>query len=252
MVLVPAGTVTMDLTQKRRECACYPDPGTSPERWREFLWGSPHNGTIEHHIGPVELPAFCVDEHEVTNAEFAHFLQESGYRPRDASNFLKHWSGESPAPELTDHPVVYVGLDDARAYARWAGKRLPTEPEWHRAAQGDDGRKWPWGDEFDASRCNGPSEATTPVTAHRTGRSPFGCHDMAGNVWEWTESERSDGHTRFCIIRGGSYYRAEGSIWYVEGGPQPCTSHTKFILIYPGLDRCSTIGFRCVKDVATD
>lgn len=251
MVLVPAGTVTIDLTHKRRECGCYPDPGTPPERWREFLWGSPHNGTIEHHIGPVELPAFFIDEHEVTNAEFARFLQESGYRPKDAANFLKHWD-EKPPPELADHPVVYVDLNDARAYARWAGKRLPTEPEWHRAAQGDDGRKWPWGDEFDALRCNGPSAGTTPVTAHPAGRSPFGCYDMAGNAWEWTESERSDGHTRFCIIRGGSYYRAEGSIWYVEGGPQPCTSHTKFILMHPGLDRCSTIGFRCVKDVAAD
>jgi iron(II)-dependent oxidoreductase len=253
MVLVPAGSVTMNLTHKRRECGCYPDPGTPPERWRDFLWGSPHNGTIAHHIGPVDLPAFFIDEHEVTNAEFARFLQDSDYRPKDPTNFLKHWNGgREPPPELADHPVVYVDLDDARAYARWAGKRLPTELEWHRAAQGDDGRKWPWGDEFDASRCNGPSGGTTPVTAHPAGRSPFGCNDMAGNVWEWTESERSDGHTRFCIIRGGSYYRAEGSIWYVQGGPQPCTSHAKFILMYPGLDRCSTIGFRCVRDVAAD
>jgi formylglycine-generating enzyme required for sulfatase activity len=73
---------------------------------------------------------------------------------------------------------------------------------------------------------------------------------MAGNVWEWTESERSDGHTRFAIIRGGSYFAARGSVWYVEGGAQPITSHAKFILLWPGLDRCATVGFRCVKDAA--
>jgi len=250
MVLVPAGTVTMNLAHQRRECGCYPDPGTPPERRPEFLLGVPFNGTIEHHIGPVRLPAFYIDEHEVTNAEFARFLRETGYRPKEATSFLKHWHGVAPPAELADHPVVYVDLEDARAYARWAGKRLPSELEWQRAAQGDDGRKWPWGNEFDPSRCNGSGKGTTPATAYPQGRSPFGCYDMAGNVWEWTESERSDGHTRFCIIRGGSYYRAEGSVWFVEGGPQPCTSHTKFILMYPGLDRCSTIGFRCVKDVA--
>ena len=250
MVPVPAGMVTMNLVHQRRECGCYPDPGTPPERWPDFLWGAPHDGTIEHHLGPLELPAFFVDEHEVTNAEFARFRRESGYRPREPRNFLEHWGGAEPPAALADHPVVYVDLEDARAYARWAGKRLPTEPEWHRAAQGDDGRTWPWGNESDATRCNGDGRGTTPVTAYPQGRSPFGCYDMAGNVWEWTESERSDGHTRFCIIRGGSYFRAEGSIWYVPGGPQPCTSHTKFILLYPGLDRCATVGFRCVKDVA--
>jgi len=250
MVLVPAGTVTMNLAHPRRECGCYPDPGTPPERWPEFLLGVPFNGTIEHHIGPVRLPAFFIDEHEVTNGEFARFLRETGYRPRETTSFLGHWHGVTPPAELAHHPVVYVDLEDARAYARWAGKRLLTELEWQRAAQGDDGRRWPWGNEFDPSRCNGSGKGTTPVTAYPQGRSPFGCYDMAGNVWGWTESERSDGHTRFCIIRGGSYYKAEGSVWYVEGGPQPCTSHTKLILMYPGLDRCSTIGFRCVKDVA--
>jgi formylglycine-generating enzyme required for sulfatase activity len=249
MVLVPAGTVAMDLHHQRRECGCYPDPGTPPERWREFLWGAPFNGTLEHHTGPVRLPAFLIDRHEVTNAEFARFLRTTGYRPKCPTNFLKHWPGGEMPPELADHPVVYVDLADARAYARWAGKRLPTELEWHRAAQGDDGRVWPWGNEFDPAKCNGSGKGTLPVGSFPEGRSPFGCDDMAGNVWEWTESERSDGHTRFCIIRGGSWFRAEGSVWYMPGGPQPNTSHAKLILMHPGLDRCSTIGFRCMKDV---
>jgi formylglycine-generating enzyme required for sulfatase activity len=76
---------------------------------------------------------------------------------------------------------------------------------------------------------------------------------MAGNVYEWTESCRDDGHTRWCIIRGGSFYNAnsdpaKGSVWYFDGGPRPCTHHAKFIRMWPGLDRCATIGFRCVKD----
>jgi len=250
MVLVPAGTVTMNLRHMRRECGCYPDPGTPRREWRKFLWGNPHGETLEHHIGPLSLPPYFIDACEVTNAEYARFLKESGYRPVEQRNFLKHWKNGSPPENLLDHPVVYVSLEDARAYARWAGKRLPTEPEWHRAAQGDDGRTWPWGNEFDPERVNGNGKGTTPVKAYPGGRSPFGCQDMSGNVWEWTESERSDGHTRFSIIRGGSYFRAEGSIWYVPGGPRPITSHAKFIHLYPGLDRCSTIGFRCVKDVA--
>ncbi len=252
MVLVPAGSVTMHLRHQRRECGCYPDPGTLPERRREFLWGAPFDGSIEHHVGPIALPAFFIDEHEVTNGEFARFMRESGYRPAHPENFLKHWGGPEPPAALRDHPVVYVDLEDARAYARWAGKRLPTEAEWHRAAQGDDGRAWPWGNEFDPSRVNPTGKGTEPVGSHPPGKSPFGCQDMSGNVWEWTESERSDGHTRFSIIRGGSYFKARSSVWYVEGGLQPVTSHTKFIHLWPGLDRCSTIGFRCVKDAVPE
>ena len=88
------------------------------------------------------------------------------------------------------------------------------------------------------------------MTAFPQGRSPFGCYDMCGNVWQWTESQRSDGRTRFCIIRGGSFYRARGSDWYMDGGPQPCAFAAKFLLTWPGLDRCATIGFRSVVDLS--
>ena len=250
MVFVPRTLFDMKVEHVRRECGCYPDPQTPYEERRlDFLWGEPFYGKITHDIGPVEVGPFFIDETEVSNADFKRFLDDTGYRPREAKNFLKHWpNGEMP-DELADHPVVYIDIDDARAYARWAGKRLPTEYEWQLAAQGTDGRKWPWGNKFDESKCNTTGDRTMPVKSYPGGRSPYGCYNMAGNVWEWTESCRDDGHTRFVIIRGGSYFDAsEGSIWYVRGGPQPCDSHAKFIRMWSGLDRCATIGFRCVVD----
>ncbi|HOZ49569.1 MAG TPA: SUMF1/EgtB/PvdO family nonheme iron enzyme [Candidatus Hydrogenedentes bacterium] len=247
MVYVAGASVRMRLEHVRRECGCYPDPGAAEDRWREFLWGSPFDGRLAHDY-VVEVAPFAIDETEVTNADFKRFLDESGYRPACPDNFLKHWPIGPLTDAMADLPVVYVDLDDARAYARWAGKRLPTEAEWHLAAQGTDGRAWPWGDGFDASRCHAGS-TPVPVRSMPEGRSPYGCYHMSGNTWEWTESERDDGHTRFAILRGGSYFKAEGSVWYVEGGPQPCTSHAKFLLMAPGLDRCATLGFRCVVDV---
>jgi len=246
MVRVPAMTVRTKLAHERRECGCYPDPGASPDRSAYWSWGNPFHETIVHDY-TVEVPEFWMDECLVTNGDYERFLQATGYRPRERANFLKHWGGRRCPPKLRDHPVVYVDLDDARAYARWAGKRLPTEPEWQAAAQGTDGRKWPWGGAFDPARCN-PGGSTTPVRAYPEGRSPVGCYDMTGNVWQWTESERSDGHTRSCIIRGGSWFDAPGSIWYVHGGPQPLDTHTRLLLMHPGLDRSATIGFRCVRD----
>jgi formylglycine-generating enzyme required for sulfatase activity len=191
-----------------------------------------------------------MDETPVTNSQFARFLQASGYRPTHSENYLKHWQGGRLLAGQEDHPVVYVDLEDARAFARWAGKRLPTEEEWHYAAQGVDGRSYPWGNTLEPGRCNGgETGTTTTVKAFPRGRSPFGCYDMCGNVWQWTESERSDGRTRFCIIRGGAFYAAKGSGWYVDGGPRPANFATKFLLTWPGLDRCSTIGFRCAADL---
>jgi formylglycine-generating enzyme required for sulfatase activity len=128
---------------------------------------------------------------------------------------------------------------------------LPTEEEWQYAAAGPEMLPYPWGKTMEANCCNaGQSGGTTSVRALPKGRSPFGCYDMCGNTWEWTESERSDGRTRFCILKGGSWYQAKGSIWYTDGGPQPTHHATKFLMMWPGLDRCATIGFRCVVDLA--
>jgi formylglycine-generating enzyme required for sulfatase activity len=240
MVEVAAATVEMTTEMRVRECGFY--DSTPPS-------GDMYNFQVRRFSRVVSLPRFAIDEALVTNAQFAQFLKASRYHPAHKANFLKHWTHGHPSADLEDHPVVYVDLDDARAYATWAGKRLPTEEEWQYAAQGADGRKHPWGEQMEPGRCNaGETSGTTPVKAFPQGRSPFGCYDMCGNVWQWTEGERSDGRTRFCIIRGGSYYTAKGSGWYVDGGPRPANFATKFLLTWPGLDRCSTIGFRCAAD----
>ena len=247
MVVVPGATLRMKTRYRNRECGFYDVPGQEPPQPSRGLHGPV---TVERQ---VELGPYAMDAAPVTNAQYAAFLRETGYQPREDENFLRHWEAGGIPAGLEDHPVVYVDLADARAYARWAGKRLPTEQEWQYAAQGPDGRAWPWGGQWQDGMCNdGRSGGTTSVAAFASGRSPFGCYDMCGNAWEWTESERSDGRTRFCVIRGGSYFRAEGSHWYADGGPQPCDFAAKFLLIWPGVDRCATVGFRCVVDLEDD
>ena len=256
MVFVPGAVKIFAIEHVRGECGCYPDPGKENIDGDGFGYGLKAgveypdviHKTITHKIGPVAVKPFFIDEAEVTNAEYKKFIDSTGYSPKQKQNFLKHWP-EGKMPEaLADHPVVYVDIDDARAYAKWAGKRLPTEFEWQLAAQGPDNRKWPWGDTFDPNNCNTTGTHTLTVRSCPGGKSPYGCYNMSGNVWEWTESCRSDSHTRFTMIRGGSYFNAEGSIWYNKGGPQPCGYHAKFIRVWPGLDRCSSVGFRCVVD----
>lgn len=245
MVEVPPATVDLSIDMRRRECGYYESTPPPDEDLGDSFDFRVH--TIRR---SVALTRFAMDETLVTNANYASFLQASGYQPRHRQNFLKHWQRGRPPAGKEQHPVVYVDLDDARAYARWAGKRLPTEDEWQFAAQGGDGRKYPWGNLMEPGRCNGGQTGdTTPVKAFPQGRSPFGCYDMCGNVWEWTESQRSDGHTRFCIIRGGAFFEAKGSGWYADGGPRPVNFAAKFLLMWPGLDRCSTIGFRCAVDL---
>ncbi len=208
MLANAGGPASFSVRHMRRECGCYPDPGTPPERWERFLWGNPHTETIEHRVALTLGPSW-IDPQPVTNGQFEAFLNAAGYRPRCPDKFLAHWGGPACPAALRDKPVVYIDMDDARAYAAWAKRRLPTEWEWQQAAQ-EHGGKF-----------------------------------LHAEVFEWTESQRDDGHTRFVMLRGGSGTKAEGSIWYFPGGPQPVESHAKFILMHPGLDRCATIGFRC-------
>jgi formylglycine-generating enzyme required for sulfatase activity len=244
MVAIPAATFRLKTEFRIRECGFY--DSTDPV----FVQAIPPLHRPITFERDATLKPYAIAQTPVTNAQFAEFLKASRYQPPQSQNFLKHWIRAAPPLGKEDHPVVYVDMDDARAYARWSGKRLATEEEWQYAAQGPDSRKYPWGDEMGINRCNrGETGGTTHVRAFPDGRSPFGVYDLCGNVWEWTESERSDGRTRFCIVRGGSFYQARGSVWYADGGPQPCCFAAKFLLMWPGLDRCATIGFRCAVDL---
>jgi len=245
MAYIPSVRFDMNIVMRTRECGFYADPDLDPQPPRK------HHEFETIQRTNVELKAYAIDLTPVTNAQFNAFIKATGYRPTHAENFLKHWPNGSLPEELAHHPVVYVDLADARAYAAWRGKRLPTEAEWQYAAQGPAGLRYPWGNEYREDCCNdGSTGSTTQVKAYPQGRSPFGCYDMCGNTWEWTESERSDERTRFCIIRGSSFYQAHGSDWYTDGGPRPANFAAKFLLMWPGLDRCATIGFRCAGTTA--
>jgi formylglycine-generating enzyme required for sulfatase activity len=241
MVEIPAAALDLNIEMRVRECGFYESMLPAGEELDDC-----YSFRVKPFQRHIVFQRFAMDEALVTNAQFSEFLKGTNYRPKHPENFLKHWNGGHPPAGKEENPVVYVALEDARAYADWAGKRLPTEEEWQYAAQGTDGRRYPWGEQMEPDRCNsGESGGTTAVKTFPRGRSPFGCYDMCGNVWEWTESERSDSRTRFCIIRGGSWFTAKGSGWYMDGGPRPVNFAAKFLLMWPGLDRCSTIGFRC-------
>ena len=148
--------------------------------------------------------------------------------------------------------MTWVSLEDARAYAKWAGKRLPHEWEWQYAAQGMDDRAYPWGNGYVANAVPTFVEAvrTMPpaddVDAHPAGASPFGVMDMTGNIWQWTD-EFQDEHTRAAIVRGGGHYRPNTSKWYFPTTPT-LDKHGKYLLMAPAKDRSGAIGFRCVVD----
>jgi iron(II)-dependent oxidoreductase len=203
------------------------------------------------HNHRMHVETFYMDKYPVTNAQFAEFLRASNYHPADGLNFLKDWKNGIYPPGWENKPVTWVSLDDARAYASWAGKRLPHEWEWQYAAQGDDERLYPWGNVWRSASVPAPDQSRTlrgpdAVEAHPDGGSPFGVMDLVGNVWQWTD-EYLDEHTRTAIVRGGSYYQPQGSKWYFPQAYQN-DQHGKLLLMAPSKDRAGTLGFRCVQD----
>jgi len=201
-----------------------------------------------HDTAVIQMQKFYMDKYPVTNREWLIFMKRTKYIPNDTTNFLKHWVGGSIPVGQEYCPVVYINLDDEKAYASWAGKRLPTEMEWQYAAQGTDMRKYPWGNTMDSSKCNYNLNHPSPVEAHPQGASPFGVEDMTGNVWQLTSDIYDVGSYYYVIIRGGSYYHPTSSQWYITGGPLPVDHPEMMLLIAPGLDRNGTVGFRCVMD----
>ena len=197
----------------------------------------------------AEVDSFLIDKYPVTNDHFYQFLGNSGYRPADTTNFLRHWQNGIYRQGQDKYPVVYVSYEDINAYLKWAGKRLPTQAEWQLAAQGTDGRKWPWGDEFHGTWCNNAFGRLTPVDAFPKGSSPYNVMDLVGNIWQVTNDMYFNGTNYFVIIRGGSYYKPESSWWYIRGGPQQLDRTQILLMMSQGFDRSATVGFRGVKDI---
>ncbi|MBK8884509.1 MAG: formylglycine-generating enzyme family protein [Bacteroidales bacterium] len=241
-------------------------PGVSINIKTEYRFREPGGyGNIQNHLKladkqplhssyftekQTDIKKYAIDRTPVTNMQFLDFMNKSGYKPAVSENFLKHWKDGGIPSGKENHPVVYVDITDALAYAKWAGKRLPVEEEWQFAAQGVKEFIYPWGNTMEPDKCNpNLNGETTDVNAFPAGKSSFGCLDMCGNVWELTGRIYSDGRTRFVMLKGGSCYKAEGSEWYFDGGPQKNSYVAKMLLIWPGLDRCSTVGFRCAADL---
>src|SRR5574341_82703 len=175
--------------------------------------------------------AFYIDRFPVTNAEYKKFVEATGHEDP------AHWRRGTWPEGKADHPVVQVTWESANAYAQWAGKRLPTELEWEKAARGIDGRLWPWGSAFDPGKCNTSSDWTTSVGKYSpAGDSPYGCADMAGNVWEWIGGKPSPLR---MPLRGGDW---------LDGKEEAMTFHRR---MHTPKRKNDFIGFRCAAGDAT-
>ncbi len=224
MVVIPAGPFLMGTTEEQAT-------RLAEQYGYHVSWLS---GEVPQRT--VELPAYALDVYPVTNRQYAEFCLATGYPPR------LHWRGPSPPELLLDHPVVGVNKADALAYARWAGKRLPTEAEWEKAARGTDGRLFPWGDEFDPDACqwnhdrspHGPG--TAPVSAHPRGASPYGVMDLVGNAAEWCGDGPGPGA---AFIKGGCFLSEEII------NLRPAARNMSGFANNPS----SFYGFRCARDV---
>ncbi|MDE0239147.1 MAG: SUMF1/EgtB/PvdO family nonheme iron enzyme [bacterium] len=202
MVCVAGGVHVHRTRFRLRECGMY-ESARAGESAGPVL---PGLHTVVSREFREDLLPFAIDRHSVTVAAYRRFVEETGYSP-ESPGFLPE-PGAGP-----QEPVTRVDPDDARAYASWLGRRLPTEAEWQRAAEGG-----------------------------LLGDDPV-------RVWNWTEPEMSDGRTRFCIVKGGSHHHCATSDWYADGGVHDAAFAAKYLLMWPGLDRCATIGFRTAVDL---
>lgn len=196
----------------------------------------------------VWVDDFYIDTHEVTNAQYKVFLDSTRIEPPARWRDGNYGFGEDGLP------VISISWEDANAYARFMRKRLPTEPEWEKAARGVDGRKYPWGDSWDPTKANN-SDQLMPIMSFPEGISPYGCFDMAGNVAEWVDAwyeayprDEDDAlptdipdrnkrfRTRKRVYRGGS--------WNSFGKFLRCANREST----DPEDKWAYVGFRCAMD----
>jgi serine/threonine-protein kinase len=209
-----------------------------------FQMGRNGGDKFEAPVFSVTLAPFFIDRTEVTNEDYQKFIKAT-IRPAPA-NWPANWKdGNLPAGEAK-LPVVNVTWEDASAYARWAGKRLPTEAEWEFAARGADGRIYPWGNDWNNNLANagrGAQGRPVQVGSYLTGGSPFGALDMCGNVWEWTAgdlfsyADKSKALAPGKVIRGGAYDVPRGR------------ATTTYRGVVPPDRTYDKTGFRCARDI---
>ncbi len=238
MVLIPAGEFLMGMKDG--------DP-------LGLVWTTPQR--------KVNLPGYYIDKFTVTNKEYKKFVDATGHRaPHDKKHgTIYSWKDNMYTENLDDHPVVLVNWFDAEAYCKWAGKKLPTEAEWEKAARGTDGRLWPWGNEYEriefpgivtmANTYSFRALITMPVGSFPEGASPYGVMDMAGNVFEWTSSwfkgypgskwEHPLYGEKYKVSRGGGFMSPADpfSLTISRSSLKPEHKHR-------------TTGFRCAKSKA--
>jgi formylglycine-generating enzyme required for sulfatase activity len=187
----------------------------------------------------VHLPAYYIGLTPVTNSQYARFVKETGHRAPDVADMgTPKWKNGHFPKDLAEHPVVCVSWEDAKSYCIWAGLRLPGELEWEKASRGTDGREYPWGNNWDESRCrsekNRGGEETATILGYLEGASPWGCLQMSGNIWEWCED-----------LHVGDFYqrlrKAEGNLMQIATASDPIHNHVVRGGSWPYGDR----GFFC-------
>jgi formylglycine-generating enzyme required for sulfatase activity len=189
----------------------------------------------------VTLAPFYIDKYEVTNADYKRYCDATKYPPPP------HWPNGNFVEGVARCPVTYINWWEAGAYARWAGKRLPTEAEWEKAARGNDGRNYPWGNNWDAARVALAHDRVQPIGSRPEGASPYGAIDMAGNALEWVDDwyraypgarhNYPDYGTKYKVARGGFFWGTLADIL--------CTTYYRSVNRPSG--RHPAIGFRCAK-----
>jgi len=217
----------------------------------EFIMGSEEGGFDEKPSRPVYVDAFEINRYEVTQYEYAEFVRATGHRS-PLSRYVKNISSFNDQ----NQPVVYVTWEDADAFCRWRGMRLPTEAEWEKAAKGSEAGAWPWGSESKPTFANFlGADDQTPYTAivgsYERDKSPYQIYDMAGNVREWVQDWYDEHYYRRAPNRNpkgpeqGEMKALRGGSWNDSAVSGRTSARMKMFPDY----RDTTVGFRCARSV---